>query len=296
MSRRWLSIVLLLSVGVNVGIVTMLLVERSRPVASSVDRGNEPGAATGTEGTAGPDAVSPDAVPPDDVSPDDVSPDRVASDRPLPGDAGSEGAPPRMDGRPPRRPGPPPPRPEDGPQGFPRDADLGLNERPGGADRPPDGFPRTTAAAQALDRGELPPAIAKRLESMAERLGLTGADRDKFLEIQRRFFVASHQRRERIVTLQDRFRRSLGDPNPSREAIDALVRQLGEERSGFDRDLAHTVLDTRALLGPGQERQYLDFLARLGPRPAGPGGPGGPGGDRPPGPPGRSGPHRRRPQ
>ena len=162
------------------------------------------------------------------------------------------------------------------------------HRRPARPTRTGDGARSSRPPQEALERGELPPAIAWRLGDLADRLGLTGDDRERFLEIQRRFFVESHQRRSRILGLQDRFRRALAAPDPSRETIDELIRQLGEERAGFDRDLARTVLDTRALLGPGQERQYLEFLARLGPRPGGPGGPGGEGQPGPPPGPGRS--------
>jgi len=266
MSRRWLGLALLLSLGVNLGIVAVLLVERSRPAPL-------PARSAGPEEPAAELPAEPPSAPPPAVASDsEPGSDSALVGIPRDGDVGLDD-----------RPGPPPPAPP--PRGD-RPEGEGGSPDPGGGRRPP--FP---GAAEALERGELPRAVTRRLGNLADRLGLAGDDRARFLEIQRRFFVESHQRRSRILGLQDRFRRSLGDPNPSRETIDTLIRQLGEERAGFDRDLARTVLDTRELLGPGQERQYLEFLARLGPRP---GGQGGPGGEGQPGPPPRPRPFRPR--
>jgi len=200
MSRRWLGLLLLLSVGVNVGILSVLALERLR---------------AGEVATAAPPAGEPPAGPPFD---------------PLPG--------------------------------------VGAPGREG------DG---------------IPPALGWRLRQLSDRLGLEGEQAKEFLEIQRRFFLATRQRRARILDLQERFRRELGAPEPSRERVEALVGQLGEELAGLDAELASSVLETRTLLGPEKEQEYLRILARL--RPGGPGvGPGGGPGDRirrprrPPGP------------
>ena len=268
MTRRWLGLALLLSLGVNLGIVAVLLIERSRPAAPSAASAGSAEAVgeTPAEGLPGP--------PPGADEGSEPGSEQAPALGGIPRDGDL-----RLDDRP----GPPPPAPP--PRSEAPEGEDGAPDRAGDR-RPP--FP---GAAEALERGELPPAVAWRLGALADRLGLTGDDRARFLEIQRRFFVESHQRRSRILGLQDRFRRSLGAADPSRETIDTLIRQLGEERAGFDRDLARTVLDTRALLGPGQERQYLEFLARLGPRP---GGQGGPGGEGQPGPPPRPRPFRPR--
>jgi len=241
MSRRWLALALLLSLGVNLGIVAVLLVERTR--------GPAPPAAEAPPPAAEPPPLAAEP-PPSAAEPPASTDERPAADNPAEG-----------------FPGPP----------------AGAEEPPPGG-RPGPERPFLRAAAEALERGELPEGIAWRLGNLADRLGLTGEDRDRFVEIQRRFFVESHERRMRIGRLQDRFRHALGDPQPSRGAIDELIRQLGEERAGFDRDLARTVLDTRALLAPGQERQYLEFLNRIGPRP---------GPEPPSGRPGPPGPARR---
>jgi len=186
MSRRWLGLLLLLSVGVNVGILSVLALERLR----------------GDEAVLEAPAVSglPDGPP--------------------------AGALPGI--------GPP------GPEG--------------------DGVPA---------------ALRWRLQELADRLGLERGERTEFLEIQRRFFLATRQRRARILELQERFRRELGADEPSHERIEALVGRLGQELAGLDADLASSVLETRALLGPEREQEYLRRLDRL--RPGGPAGRPGPG-------------------
>ncbi|MGD2113576.1 MAG: periplasmic heavy metal sensor [Acidobacteriota bacterium] len=189
MSRRWLGLALLLSLGVNLGILGVLAVERLRPP--------EPTAVT--------------EPPPE--------PARASTSREDPAEYGppSEGG-------------------DVGPQGA--------------GPRPPAGPP---------------PAIAWRLERLADRLGLEGESRERFLEIQRDFFSGTFERRRRIVRLQEEFRRELAAPEPSEETVGELVLELSEARAALDRELARTVLRTRSLLGPERERDYLRFLARLGP-------------------------------
>lgn len=186
MSRRWLGLLLLLSVGVNVGILSVLALERVR----------EPGPARAAPPVQA--AREPEGGPPFEV--------------------------------------PPGLGPAAGPEG--------------------NGVPQT---------------LGWRLQQLADRLGLDGEQRDEFLEIQRRFFFATRQRRERIFELQDRFRRELGAPEPDRETIETLVGRLGQELAGLDADLAKSVLETRKLLGPEKEREYLQVLGRLHPGGAGPG-------------------------
>ncbi len=214
MTRRWLGLALLLSLGVNAGVLATLAVERLR----------------------GGDAAS----------------------------AAAAGAPPAGDVGPP--PGEPP-LPAGGPS----------------APAPPD--------AQG---GDLPPGMEWRLGQLATHMGLEGDRRTEFLEIQRRFFRETRAAHQKGLELQQSLRRELTAPAPERERLTDILGELGSTRQQLDRALVDAVLATRKLLDPEQEREYLQFLARL--RGAGEGPQGGPPRNGPPrnGPPPR-GPRRRLP-
>ena len=187
MSRRWLGILLLLSLGMNLGILGVLAVERLR----------------GTGPSAGP------------------------------GDAGVPGGS-----------GPLPP------------AALRRDDRP---------RPFAGSRPAVPDDGAPPPVIAEHLQRLADRLGLEGEPRDKFLEIQRDFFIETLHRRRRVAELQHRFRRALAAPEVSEETLAELVQEVSEAHRSLDEGLARAVLESRELLTPDQEREYLRFLARIAP-------------------------------
>lgn len=182
MTRRWLGLLLLLSVGVNVGILSVLALERLQQDESAAPA------------------------------------DRVA-------------------------------------------------ERP--AVGPPPG-PLTGVGPPGAGGEGVPQPIRWRLEDLAGQMDLDEDETQEFLEIHRRFFIATRARRGRILQTQERFRRELAASEPSRETLDALARQLGEELAGLDADFATSVLETRALLGSEKEGEYLRVLSRL--RPPGLGG------------------------
>jgi hypothetical protein len=129
---------------------------------------------------------------------------------------------------------------------------------------PPPGSMAGVGPPGAVGDG-VPQAIRWRLEELAGRLELDEERTEKFLEIHRRFFIATRARRGRILQIQERFRRELAASEPSRETLDAMARQLGEELAGLDADFATSVLETRALLGPEKEEEYLRVLSRLRP-------------------------------
>lgn len=193
MSRRWMGIALLLSLGVNLGIVAVLLGERLWPTEDPVPTARQPASAAR------------------------VGPGGEATER----------------------------RPQD-------------RERP---------FDRPTSGVR--DEHDVPPAIARRLGGLADRLGLRDERRAQFVEIQHAFFGQTHERRNRIIELQERFRRELAAAEPSAAEIERLVQGLGEERTALEAAFAEAVLETRELLDPRQDRMYLEFVGRL--RSGGPG-------------------------
>lgn len=214
MSRRWLGLALLLSVGVNVGILATLAVERLRDGAAPAE----------VEAPAEPSEL-PEEEPGGPLGPEE------------PADAAT-GA----------------------------DPWAGPGEGPG--------------------RGAGPPRLAeveRRLEILADRLGLAGEERGRFLEIQRRFFRETFRHRQEVFLHQRALRQELISAHPDRARVEETLERLSAARDVLDRELVETVLESRELLGPAQEAEYLRFVARL--RAAGEGG-------RRRGPPTRRGPRR----
>lgn len=231
MTRRWLVIALLLSVGVNVGILATLAVERFRGGAGPSD-----GAAAPAESGAGDPAA------------------------PVEGTGSATGAFPETGAGPGpgRRAGPFPGR--GGPPGA------------GPFSEPPEGVRRE---------------IERRLDALADRLDLQGDERREFLELQRRFFRETFLQRQQVAAHQRALRLELTAPEPDRERLSEIVDDLETARRSLDRALVDSVVASRELLAPAQEREYLRFLGRLRAAGEGPRGGGSPGGPvprrRPPG-------------
>lgn len=192
MSRRWLGLALLLSVGVNLGILATLAVERLR------DEGDPPGVEAAVDG-----------------------------------------------------------QPEEGPGG------------PSG-DGPDAGRPGVEEAPEP----SVPLEIEHRLDILADRLGLAGEARGRFLGIQRRFFRETLRHRQAVFAQHRALRRELVAPEPDRARVAEALERLSAARDALERSLVETVLESRELLDPVQEAEYLRFVARM----RGPGGGGPPGG------------------
>lgn len=101
------------------------------------------------------------------------------------------------------------------------------------------------------------------LERLADRLELTGEPRERFLDLQRSFLRTGFEGRRQRWRLERELRRELTAPEPDRQRVEALVDELAATFRDMERNLASTVLETRDLLGPEQERLYLGFLQRL---------------------------------
>ncbi len=107
--------------------------------------------------------------------------------------------------------------------------------------------------------GRLPPVVHR----MADELGLEGAKRDAFVEIQRTFFEQTLTARRRMVQVQGRVRDEITSGEPDREALDALLIELSDAHTALERAFVTNLLDTRELLDPGQERRYMRFLRHM---------------------------------
>jgi hypothetical protein len=122
-----------------------------------------------------------------------------------------------------------------------------------------------------------------RLPRLADRLGLEGEERRKFLDIQWNLFQETSRLRLRMAEVHRDLKRELTSPEPDRQRVDVLLAESARVYGALEHSLASNVLATRELLGPEREREYLTLVGKL--RVPGPGlgaGMGKPGGQRRP--------------
>lgn len=119
------------------------------------------------------------------------------------------------------------------------------------------------SAVSQQQREALRPVAAGRIPQLAARLGLEGVERRRFIQRQRRFFIETAGLRARLPEVRQAVRAELTQPKPDRARIDELLRESGDAFLSLERALVANVLDTRDLLGPEQERRYIDLISRL---------------------------------
>jgi Spy/CpxP family protein refolding chaperone len=109
-----------------------------------------------------------------------------------------------------------------------------------------------------------------RFRRLADRLGLEGEQRRRFLDLQGQLFEETVRVRMRQAESQREVRRELVSREPDQERIDALLQQAARDFLTLEQALAKNIVATRAILSPGQEEEYLRIISRM--RPPGPGG------------------------
>lgn len=147
--------------------------------------------------------------------------------------------------------------------------------------------------AQPGPREPRPPAEAMnpaadplpRLPRLADRLGLEGEERRRFIDIQWNLFQQTARLRLQRGEVHRELKRELTRDEPDRQQVDRLLGESSRIHGAMERALVDSVLASRELLDPEQEEEYLRFVGRLRvPNPPGPGfqgqGPG-PQGNRP---------------
>jgi hypothetical protein len=224
--RRWgLPLALLLSVGVNLGVLATLALHRRQPPP------------------AVPPAVLPTAVVPTPVPPAKPTP---VSPAPLPSPLSPA---PQRPPEPVREPAPQPVRPPDV-AGEPVEAE-------------PEAEPPQGRGPEGLRPGGL--GLRQRLERLADRLELAGTERRQFLRRQRQFFAETLAGRRQLDLLHRELRRELTAPQPDRERLDGVLAEIAQTYGTIERAFVSNVLDTRAHLDPEQERIFLQFVAQVRP-------------------------------
>lgn len=102
-------------------------------------------------------------------------------------------------------------------------------------------------------------------DRMADRLRLDGETRDRFVTIQDAFLKRAVRSRRELEGLRRELRGEMIGTQPDRERSLDLVTRSAALQSDLERAFVESILDTRELLGPIEERLYLQMLARLRP-------------------------------
>lgn len=234
MSRRLLGMGLLLSVGVNLGILVMVFLR--------------------TEPPNGPPTVGESRAPGPEASRVPVEP---PPERPVIEPAVSEPAAP-----PANLVEPPPterlvhwdPPPHDPPPVEPPPEDPAPEPRDG----PPPGPGRNPT--RPFDQN---PGVALRLDRLADELGLVGEPRERFNEIQRGFLRSAWELRGTLRNAEAEMRQELFARQPDRARLALIQERVEGARRQMEALMVDTVLRSRELLDPAQEVAYMQVIARL---------------------------------
>ena len=129
---------------------------------------------------------------------------------------------------------------------------AGLQERP----RPQELRPIPPGAGE-----EMPPRVLR----LADRLGLEGEQRRRFVRLQGQLFAETVGLRTEQGEIFRELRRELTAPEPDPRKIEELTRASARAHLALQQAMAKNVAATREILDPGQERLYLDIISRLRP-------------------------------
>ncbi|HEX4965944.1 MAG TPA: periplasmic heavy metal sensor [Thermoanaerobaculia bacterium] len=120
-------------------------------------------------------------------------------------------------------------------------------------------------------QGQKPPAAANnpaadplpRLPRLADRLGLEGEERRKFLDIQWNLYQETSHLRLQLGEVHRHLRHELIQPQPDRAQVDRLLDESSRVYLALEKSLVTNILATRDLLGPEKEKQYLRLIGQL---------------------------------
>ena len=114
------------------------------------------------------------------------------------------------------------------------------------------------AQSRALPAGDL---RAPQLEHVADRLGLEGSERSRFLAAQRRFLATLRREAPLLARARADLRHQLTAPSPDRARVLELVEITVQRSAAMDRAFAENVLVVREILEGPRERRYVRMLA-----------------------------------
>jgi hypothetical protein len=102
-----------------------------------------------------------------------------------------------------------------------------------------------------------------RLPQLANRLGLEGEERRKFLDIQWNLYQETSHLRLELGETHRNLRHELIQPQPDRAQVDRLLEESSRTYLALEKSLVSNILATRELLGPDKEKQYLRLIGQL---------------------------------
>lgn len=100
-------------------------------------------------------------------------------------------------------------------------------------------------------------------ERLANHLDLEGEARAQFMDIQQRLFRTTRQHQEALQMLRGELRREVVSDNPDPTRVDELLAEVGSLHMDLDRVMVQSVLQTRKILTPEQQKRYLRVLERM---------------------------------
>ncbi|MBW8874630.1 MAG: periplasmic heavy metal sensor [Acidobacteria bacterium] len=102
-----------------------------------------------------------------------------------------------------------------------------------------------------------------RLPQLANRLGLEGEERRKFLDIQWNLYQETSHLRLQLGEVHRHLRHELIQSPPDRAQVDRLLEESSRIYLALEKSLVGNILATRDLLGPEKEKQYLRLIGQL---------------------------------
>lgn len=133
--------------------------------------------------------------------------------------------------------------------------------RPGPDGRPPDQRPGHGELAPDPNPEGPPPRVTR----LADRLGLEGEQRRRFVALQLQFVADTFRLRTQQMETYRALRRELMSREPDRARIEPLLQESSRLHLALEQAMARNVLASREVLDPEQERLYVEIISRLRP-------------------------------
>ncbi len=111
----------------------------------------------------------------------------------------------------------------------------------------------------------LQPPPEKRLARLADRLGLVGPERRRFLGLQRQFIATTGRDRKHLQEIYREVRAELIAPRPDGARIESLLAESSQVYLRIERAVTTNVLESRKCLRPEQEAIFLDLIDKMRP-------------------------------